>query len=77
MLPSKPHLPVMAKSPTYHDQENLTGKVEKTRRTIAILIVLFFAVLVPWFIIVVIDFAWSFSYTVNPRPSGKGEARTR
>jgi hypothetical protein len=36
-----------------------------------------FAVLVPWFIIVVIDFAWSFSYTVNPRPSGKGEARTR
>ena len=36
-----------------------------------------FTVLVPWFIIVVIDFAWSFSYTALPRPSGKRESRTR
>jgi hypothetical protein len=36
-----------------------------------------FTVLVPWFIIVVIDFAWSFSYSVAPRPSGKRETRPR
>jgi hypothetical protein len=36
-----------------------------------------FTVLVPWFVIVVIDFAWSFSYSVAPRPAGKREARSR
>ena len=34
-----------------------------------------FTVLVPWFIIIVIDFAWSFSYTALPRPSGRQETR--
>ena len=33
-----------------------------------------FTVLVPWFIIVVIDFAWSFSYTTLPRVSDKRES---
>jgi hypothetical protein len=36
-----------------------------------------FTVLVPWFIIVVTDFAWSFSYTALPRPSGRRKTRTR
>jgi hypothetical protein len=36
-----------------------------------------FTVLVPWFIIVVIDFAWSFSYSVGQRPSRRRETRTR
>lgn len=34
-----------------------------------------FTVLVPWFIIVVIDFAWSFSYTALPRVTGRRETR--
>lgn len=36
-----------------------------------------FTVLVPWFIIVVIDFAWSFSYTALPRATGRRETRPR